>query len=1335
MIPEGLQAIVEKQEVVPTASAEDLKTRPEAIESTYLYHVRTYLPINRATQAQDDQISVEDFQARLIRQLREGKMPRGYIAANYGYGKTTSGLYVWQKAQDANIVAVPPFTMNRLQDLIEATYGWLHYRLRSIRPNLATLLDQLYQRTINRSLEQIAQTRGLSLAQAEGLYRDNMLLLDLKANDYVTFFEEASRLAQEGGFLGLLILPDEIQQYFRAKEQEAENAIVPFFSMLQLLNSRAASSPFAFGFIMVITLDELAKMRDVYRRTDVLHRMKDLTIDLTTLYDRSFAPRLWDLLAERFDFRAHQTRIADAETLRALGEICARTDISDGPRTAVNVFRRMAQRYLDAEGQIAPYSPIDLVRDFLDERRITFAGNDKLRRAVRRALSDERVRLDYERYAPAICLAAAYPTDGVSRQVQQRYGQEEALSDLMRSAIGDIVKAGALSEGSIMLIGLSEEREQTGWLANVIRDFRFHYRDTLPTTQERAEEAFERLLRERVFTKWKLIESRERSYVINRSLILEGTFDNIKDKYPRRRVHVRLLWEDEPVKDAEVLGDVCIEYRLSLYHHLSEDERRQFVQEPERRDDHNARIHLNLMYSDPALVSPVIQRSMEDVWSPYDLSPLVLLNIYSLISEKLEQNAVPKNDEARIRSGFLPEILDTLTRTMFNPHTKWNLSSGARMTHDVVGYMLETRYPNYRPLVVVQNWSNSLDKYRNALSKLESQAQRQGQVDVEGNKQTIAELFTLSNTGLDSFIKSFSDLIEVRKDFRGKEDGIICFKLHPMEQRIMDWLKASPHTFQVSKGNRTHTLHRLNVAKLMREAASHGYLDEETDALLKLLQERGLAEVTSDGWLSEATHQEVSLDEAKERLDSLSRDLSLFEGVESNQLESLRDDAERRYKPMLQELAKSKSPNPEEVSKLLRTLKTRQRDLENIINDLLNNLRSAVKGLRAPNGPDVERLEDSLRDEAVEYSDQIDAMRISLLDEARDLKKKRDELSQRLQNTRRLILEGQPSYEQIAETMRDLPIYRHKLEELEQSLRAFAKRDADFHQWRTLVTSGKQFLESLKSEAPDEVAEQRRAFDQLSVDIRGEIRSQSPRLNALPLYQPFTKRLDELHRQLNERKNARRRAFIDLHDSQRQTLLQHRIIGQSQWQTINYNAAHPRDSYAQLREQVRRHLVRNLDEGRRAIADRQQSLESLRKAAANLATQARAQAYQQIEAIQEQLNPLAADLPEAEAKLEHSLNDVDSLAPYAEALGQWRQKLGAIHDQVQALQSQIGGQTPTREEREVYDLIQQQRRRGAVDFVALERRYSQTLWTLLRGLYDKDLIRVTVEPVEPEDEA
>ncbi|MCX9076369.1 MAG: hypothetical protein OIN84_00185, partial [Candidatus Methanoperedens sp.] len=475
---EGLQAILDKKEVVPTVSADDLKHRPAQVEAGYLYHVRTYLPINRAGEGGEGQLSVEEFEKRLIRQVKEGKVPRGYITAGYGYGKTTTALYLWQRAQESNLVIVPPFTLSQLPDLLDAVYGWLRHKLAGSRPNLIESLDRLYETTVNRSLEQIASERNLPIEQVQSLWQDGLLLIDLQAAHYIKFFEAATQIALEAGFDGLVVMPDEIQQYFRVKQKEGGDPIAPFFNIIQLLNTRASTtSDWRFGFVMIITLEELAQIRDTYRRTDLLHRMKDLQIDLTSLYDRNFAPNLWELMAQRFDFTGERDRITDEETLLALGEITARTDISDGPRTAINVFRRMVSRYVEAKGQASPYTPMDLITDFLDEQAIAFAGNDKIRNAVRRALSDDRVRHDIDRYAPAIKLAAAFPTEGVPLTIQRSYGHDSALAELMQKAIGDIVRSGSIEHGAIALIGLSQEKERTSWLPATVREFRLGYNE------------------------------------------------------------------------------------------------------------------------------------------------------------------------------------------------------------------------------------------------------------------------------------------------------------------------------------------------------------------------------------------------------------------------------------------------------------------------------------------------------------------------------------------------------------------------------------------------------------------------------------------------------------------------------------------------------------------------------------------------------------------------------------------------------------------------------------------------------------------------------------------
>src|SRR5689334_11014209 len=111
MAIEGLQVILDKAAVVPTPTADRLVTAPEAVEAAFLHHVRSYVPFSRASGAEDgtDSISIADYEKRLIEKVKTKKAPKGYITADFGYGKTSTALYIWDRCRQAGLLAVPPF--------------------------------------------------------------------------------------------------------------------------------------------------------------------------------------------------------------------------------------------------------------------------------------------------------------------------------------------------------------------------------------------------------------------------------------------------------------------------------------------------------------------------------------------------------------------------------------------------------------------------------------------------------------------------------------------------------------------------------------------------------------------------------------------------------------------------------------------------------------------------------------------------------------------------------------------------------------------------------------------------------------------------------------------------------------------------------------------------------------------------------------------------------------------------------------------------------------------------------------------------------------------------
>ena len=295
---EGLKYILEKKEVIPTVSASDLLDNAERVEQDYLRHVRTYVPISRAGQGEDGKPSVRDFERKVINAVKEDRALRGYLTAEYGYGKTSTALYLWKRAEESNLVTVPPFQMLHLIDLIKATYGWVKYRLSQKRPDLLEALDTVYKEITQRGLEQGSQHYNIPVAKLEQMRREGSFILDVQPTDYVHYFEKVTQLVLEAKFDGLLILPDEIQQYIEPRQRTSETPLQPLFNLIQAINTREGR--LKFGVIFIVGLKEVGYMRDV--RNDLLHRLRTYSIDLTNVYDSEFAPRLWQQLASEFEF-------------------------------------------------------------------------------------------------------------------------------------------------------------------------------------------------------------------------------------------------------------------------------------------------------------------------------------------------------------------------------------------------------------------------------------------------------------------------------------------------------------------------------------------------------------------------------------------------------------------------------------------------------------------------------------------------------------------------------------------------------------------------------------------------------------------------------------------------------------------------------------------------------------------------------------------------------------------------------------------------------------------------------------------------------------------------
>lgn len=1169
---EGLQAILEKEEVVNTQRAEDLVAHPQMVDEAYKRHVRTYVPFGRKVSGGDGQ-SVPDFERQVIKDVKANGAVRGYITAEYGHGKTSTALYLWQRAREANLLAVPPFQLNKLTDFILATYGWARYEIGRTRPDSAPLdeAEALYRSLIERNAAAYARRYDISESAAAEMIRDKPDILELGPADYMAFFEEMTGLARAAGYDGLLILADELQQYIDPQIKAGiKDPITPFFDVVANIGTRRNQLPF--GLIVVIPPRELEVLRD--QRGDFIHRLLQASLDLRTVYDREFPARLWGSLAREHKFEDHRDRILAPETLAALGQIGARVDLSDGPRTVVNTFRRATRLYEERDyPRDRSYTPESLLDDLL-KGAIQYDSSKKIPQVAGRALDHSLVK-GHPAREKAIKWAAAFPNEGITRELQERYGLVEAFDELSQSAQGDlIISVGDVRARGFTLKDLEPGQVKTDTISMIVREFWRNYVETADVTRQRAMDGLMALLKSKVFpeTQWRVQREWTARFTQNAGLLFQGAFTANRSSYPERTVHVRLLWEDEAVKDANSMGEVLVEIRLRRY--LDETEGARRVHEKPLRLDVDARtIHLTLNLMGRAIdLSPDLEHAIGSIVSPFKLTPLLLLNLFQVVEEHRERGAIPKEDSQQVSFGFQPKLLDNAFHQMFNETVGQPVNAGQeRVLELALLDLLKTLYPDYKPLVTLQNWQSSLQKYQNALGLLPSNYERQAQVDYEGTKEEIAKLFTLTNTGLDSFARNFPTLIEGAAKLPGQGSGVVRFTLHPLERDILKWIGESPTTQTVRVGGQTQIVHTLPKANVYDRAQALGYLDSEIEALLGLMQARGLVEEDAvKGLWREAVTLAPSADELESMIDDCLRDITSLRRVfaADPQLRSWQGAADKSKQHVNEQLRKK--PDDNQLYRLKKGAEQLRKQIDHYAQGKQADLRQNTERLARQLSPLEPRMRTNLNTSvqgSVEYVSQInDQLRMGLLRQYGKLEEASAGVQAQVKSTHEGLAQEDLAIAALVEWAEETKALAGKIDQVRKQQDEFARQYGEYADWTTLVETGNRLSEDL-NQMGELVEEQRREFEQLSRDIRGRL--SADKISALPEAPQFSFRLNAISEAVRAIRTTTTGKFASLQDRYREALVS--ALGyprEKLWPPRYFNPLAPGESYVRLREEV-----------------------------------------------------------------------------------------------------------------------------------------------------------------------
>ncbi len=286
-IPSQLQGLTEKTETIGTVSVEQLLGEPGGVQAAYRRHCLTYIPLG----------DVSDLQNRLLDAIAKGGTPKGMITAPWGYGKTATALSLWFGAEEAKYFAVPPFIAESLFDILRATYAWGRYVLAG-SSHLAAQLEEAYKKRVQNTVASVAENTarevGMSATAAEAmlefLVRERGFRPELTANDLFDFLRDVAGLAQQAGFKGMVLFPDELQQYLDSGQGNLKNAIQELRSLVWRFDSQP-QTPIGIG-IMFSAPDTTEQSLTEYGN-DILDRLKRerLYLNLRTIYDAEFPAR------------------------------------------------------------------------------------------------------------------------------------------------------------------------------------------------------------------------------------------------------------------------------------------------------------------------------------------------------------------------------------------------------------------------------------------------------------------------------------------------------------------------------------------------------------------------------------------------------------------------------------------------------------------------------------------------------------------------------------------------------------------------------------------------------------------------------------------------------------------------------------------------------------------------------------------------------------------------------------------------------------------------------------------------------------------------------------
>jgi len=813
-----LDPILNKETTLKTASARELQQAPQDVLQRYTTYALTHVPLGDTTRQL----------ANLQRVITQNKTCAvGTVVGPYGYGKTSTAVHLWSELRQQRVLAVPPFLWENLPGLMDAVYYWARFEFQQGPKAFIPQLDDAFNRY--RQSQLLEMQNKLGEEQANRLVDEGRLLLKIRPEDIVGFFDRACHVCQQAGYQGLAIFTDELQATLAAYRPSRDQFFADLFAIVRDILGRPGN------WAWIISTDDDTEGYIARLRADLLQRLQRsaLYFRVREVYSRREYPaELWAAFEEHFGFDGGDVILP--QTLDAIGQVAARNDLGAGPRMVTQVLALGVKHYQKTN---TPYTPLQFVDDFV-AGQVVFDQRGKFVSAVRTALDNPEVR-DAEHNQRVVKLLAAFPM-GCPEATLARFDLLEDFRAFPPLARRELVLH---QSGGYMLRYLAEEEVEPEQIEQRLsNEFVQRYAPGKKYAALAVEGFTQQVLLEPAFKGWK----REKSYsagidgVEYQVEMMRGTFDQ---RYPDRLVALMVAavpqssspeWH-KPVNEAD------IEIRFELNYALAAGEPSRLLVSPEMPNA--AVFQLNLNTYDPDTANRVLPSFLHDFYAVEQLTPLLAL---ALTDHLFKNRGDSPGDQNRVGAVIAPlrqYVLSVLMNEGVETHQEFaSTMVGVERIKDLFRQQCRGLYPDYQTLKTDRHWKENLQQYVYALERVTSEdgiSIARGRRAWRTTKEAVADAFHIRGrklSRLETLLNTLDDLI-IKEDFSGRSpssDVTLRFELHPLEEAWLAQLEESSEKV-IHEGIEVPA---APAKPLIWEARKSGYTLEEIQEILRLLQAR-----------------------------------------------------------------------------------------------------------------------------------------------------------------------------------------------------------------------------------------------------------------------------------------------------------------------------------------------------------------------------------------------------------------------------------------------------------------------------------------------------------------